>query len=59
MKHLIIAFAALTVVFLAAGCGQSGPLYIPDNPSEISIPPPASDSTAEEAEEENGDPQKD
>jgi predicted small lipoprotein YifL len=59
MKRLIIALAALTIVFIAPGCGQSGPLYIPDNPSTISVPPPASDSTAEEAEEENGDPQKD
>jgi predicted small lipoprotein YifL len=59
MKRLIIALAALTIVFIASGCGQSGPLYIPDNPSTISVPPPASDSTAEEAEEEEDDPQKD
>jgi predicted small lipoprotein YifL len=61
MNRLIIALAALTMVFLASGCGQSGPLYIPDNPSTISVPAPApaSDSTDEEAEEENGDPQKD
>jgi len=59
MKRLIIALAALTIVFVASGCGQSGPLYIPDNPSTISVPPPASDSTAEEAEEEEDDPQKD
>jgi predicted small lipoprotein YifL len=59
MKRLIIALAALTIVFIASGCGQSGPLYIPDNPSTISVPPPASDSTAEEAEEEEDDPEKD
>lgn len=59
MKRLILALAALTIVFIASGCGQSGPLYIPDNPSTISVPPPASDSTAEEAEEEEDDPQKD
>ena len=59
MKRLIIALAALTIVFVASGCGQSGPLYIPDNPSTISVPPPASDSTAEEAEEEEDDPEKD
>ena len=58
MKRLIIALAALTIVFIATGCGQSGPLYIPDNPSTISVPPPASDSTAEEAEEEEDDPEK-
>ncbi|MDH3821313.1 MAG: lipoprotein, partial [Gammaproteobacteria bacterium] len=59
MNRLILALAALTIVFIASGCGQSGPLYIPDNPSTISVPPPASDSTAEEAEEEEDDPQKD
>ena len=59
MNRLIITLAALTIVFIASGCGQSGPLYIPDNPSTISVPPPASDSTAEEAEEEEDDPQKD
>jgi predicted small lipoprotein YifL len=59
MNRLILALAALTIVFIASGCGQSGPLYIPDNPSTISVPPPASDSTAEEAEEEEDDPEKD
>ena len=59
MKRLIFALAALTIVFMASGCGQSGPLYIPDNPSTISVPPPASDSTAEEVEEEEDDPEKD
>lgn len=58
MKYLIIALAALSFVFLSSGCGQSGPLYIPDNPSTISVPPPASESTAEETEEENGDANK-
>ena len=59
MNRLIIALAATAIIFLASGCGQSGPLYIPDNPSTISVPAPAPDSTEEEAEEENGDPQKD
>ncbi|MDH3983955.1 MAG: lipoprotein [Gammaproteobacteria bacterium] len=59
MNRLILALAALTIVFIASGCGQSGPLYIPDNPSTISVPPPASDSTAEEAEEEKDDREKD
>jgi len=54
MKRLILALAAFTFVFLASGCGQSGPLYIPDNPSKISVPPPASESETEEDEEENG-----
>ena len=58
MKRLIIALAALTFVFIASGCGQSGPLYIADNPSKISVPPPEAESEAEEDEEENGDIEK-
>lgn len=54
MKRLILALAAFSFVFLAAGCGQSGPLYIPGNPSKISDPPPTAESTAEEEGEENG-----
>jgi predicted small lipoprotein YifL len=27
--------AALLLVFSLAGCGQTGPLYLPGNPSEV------------------------
>ena len=52
MKRLILALAAFSFIFLATGCGQSGPLYIPDNPSKISHPPPPEED-AEEGKEEN------
>jgi predicted small lipoprotein YifL len=58
MKRFILAFTAFSFVFLSTGCGQSGPLYIPGNPSRISSPPPQAESTAEEEGEdgeENGD----
>lgn len=55
MKRLILALTALSFTFLAFGCGQSGPLYIPDNPSQIANPPPAAESTAEEEGEEEGE----
>ena len=55
MKCLILALAALSFVFLASGCGQSGPLYIPGNPSKISSPPPAADATAEEEGDEDNE----
>lgn len=58
MKRLILALAALTFVFLSAGCGQSGPLYISDNPSRIQQPPPQAESTADEEQQENGDADK-
>lgn len=51
-------FAALLLAFVLAGCGQSGPLYIPGNPSQISQPPPTAESTADEEahdKDDNGD----
>jgi predicted small lipoprotein YifL len=59
MKRLILALAAFSFVFLASGCGQSGPLYIPGNPSKISNPPPAAESTAEEEGEEDSETESD
>jgi predicted small lipoprotein YifL len=58
MKRFLVALYAF--LFFAAGCGQSGPLYIPGNPSRIEQPPPAAESTADEEEdaEENGDKDK-
>ena len=52
MKRLL----ALFVVFILVGCGQSGPLYIPGDPSRIeNPPPPPEEGGAEETAEENGD----
>ncbi len=31
---------ALCFTFLLAGCGQSGPLYLPGNPSQVTAVPP-------------------
>ena len=50
--------AALILAFVVAGCGQSGPLYIPGDPSKIQQPPPQAESTAEEEAEENGEAPK-
>ena len=60
MKRLILACVALSFVFVAAGCGQSGPLYVPGNPSRISNPPPPADvaDVGEESEDENDSEKK-
>ena len=62
MKRLFAAIAAFSFLFVATGCGQSGPLYIPGNPSKIQQPPPQAESTAEEEgegeDEDNGDADK-
>ncbi len=53
MKRLILLLTALSFVFVATGCGQSGPLYIPGNPSKIENPPPAENEDEEEKEEDS------
>ena len=55
MKRLL-ALCATLVLF---GCGQSGPLYIPGEPSRIqNPPPPAEESTDDETAKENSDTDK-
>lgn len=43
----------LLLAFTLGACGQSGPLYVPGDPSSINVPQPAPD--AEEDGDENGD----
>ncbi len=58
MKRLLTALLTCSFLFVAFGCGQTGPLYIADNPSKIQQPPPQAESTAEEESEENGEEEK-
>jgi predicted small lipoprotein YifL len=51
MKLLLTILAA----FILCGCGQSGPLYIPGDPSRIESPPPAENSAEEDADERSRD----
>ncbi|NIA27062.1 MAG: hypothetical protein GWP02_03325 [Desulfobulbaceae bacterium] len=39
MKSITATLGTLFLVLLVAGCGQSGPLYIPGDPSSIQSPP--------------------
>ena len=50
MKSNICTLTMMLLVLFCAGCGQSGPLYVPGDPSSINVPPTAeaSDETAEE-----------
>ena len=36
-----LLLCALVAAFFVAACGQSGPLYLPGNPSEVQAPDPA------------------
>ena len=48
------AAAALALALLLAACGQSGPLYLPDEPTRTVPEQPAPAPPAEEDEEEDG-----
>ena len=54
MKRLTFLTAALAFMFLFSGCGQSGPLYVPGNPSTMAVPP--SQETAGEDDQEEEEP---
>jgi len=53
MKSIICALAALLLTFTLSGCGQSGPLYVPGDPSSIKAPVEAVDD--DEEGDENGE----
>ena len=52
MKRLTILIAAFAFMILFSGCGQSGPLYVPGNPSQMAVPPSQEPASDEEQEEE-------
>jgi len=55
MTRLIFALLASSFVLLSAGCGQSGPLYLPGNPSQIQSPTATTPDAGEEKEDEEDD----
>jgi len=53
MTRLILLIAAISG-FILFGCGQSGPLYLPGDPSEIrNAPQPVQNADEEEDEDGN------
>ncbi len=56
MTHSSKALATLLLIFSLAGCGQSGPLYLPGDPSEVqSLPREVPELTEEEDDEAGKD----
>jgi predicted small lipoprotein YifL len=53
MKYICITLATLFLLAVLAGCGQSGPLYVPGDPSSINVPPEVPET--EEEGDENGE----
>ena len=54
MKRLTFLITTLALLFLFSGCGQSGPLYVPGNPSTMAVPP-SQDAASEDDQEEEPD----
>lgn len=52
MKPLIVALAISSFSLLFNGCGQSGSLYLPGNPSTIQTAPSAPQDVEQEDAEE-------
>ena len=46
---------ALLLAFVLAGCGQSGPLYVPGDPSSVQTPQPIPDSESDSGEDGEDD----
>ena len=51
------AYRSILIALAVAGCGQSGPLYMPGDPSQMTFPPVVEPGTSAEESEagDNGD----
>ena len=60
MKSIICMFATLLLLGILAGCGQSGPLFVPGDPSSIKTQPatPAIDEEKEQNEDDSEEPNR-
>ena len=55
MTRFIFALLAFSLVLLSTGCGQSGPLYLPGDPSQIQTPSATTQDADEEKENKEDD----
>ena len=55
MKSFTAALGMLLLILFTAGCGQSGPLYIPGDPSSIQAPPEEPNESNEEEKDEDAE----
>ncbi len=55
MTNLSKTLTAMAMLLFLSACGQSGPLYIPGNPSEVREPPAETSNSDEEEEDRRRD----
>lgn len=53
MKRLMLLMATFSLMLFFTGCGQSGPLYVPGDPSTMAVPP--SNPGIEDSEQDEAD----
>jgi predicted small lipoprotein YifL len=52
MQRFTLAVTAIAALFIVTGCGQSGPLYLPGNPSRMETLPPAPTGSGQQPSEQ-------
>jgi len=57
MKSIFCMFATVLLLGVLAGCGQSGPLFVPGDPSSIEVQPATPES--DEDKDQDGDNDED
>jgi predicted small lipoprotein YifL len=55
MRRPRLPLLLLCLAGAIAGCGQSGPLYLPGSPSEMTTLPPAPEEATDEEEDDADD----
>ena len=55
VKRLTFLFFALSTVFLFSGCGQSGALYLPGDPSTMAVEPESASPNESENDQDSGE----
>ncbi len=59
MSHSRIALAAVLLILSLVGCGQSGPLYLPGDPSEVQNLPTQVPELPEDDDDDDDDNEND
>jgi predicted small lipoprotein YifL len=55
MKSIFCLFATMLLLGVLAGCGQSGPLFVPGDPSEIEVQPETPESDEDKDQDNDED----
>ena len=54
MRRLQLLTTIFALLFLFSACGQSGPLYVPGNPTTMAVPP-SQNTNSDEDEQDDSD----